>query len=215
MTERDIELLKTLSRPVRGLSVDQASAGFWSASPSGKREARRRLVLLSDRGLITFVRAYARTGLIDLTTGPLFSWEPGGEAPNAAALSYRSQVRQSGILYPVSSVVATRKGARLFGGLGGGFVRPFQASHDLVLGSVFLWFRRHAPKLSSRFVCEDVLPKGKKGEKGERVFDAAIESEFESGAAEVLIEVAGEYAPSEFERLHVEAVRRGLPYLVF
>jgi hypothetical protein len=60
-------------------------------------------------------------------------------------------------------------------------------------------------------VCEDVLPKGRKGE---RVFDAVIKNE--SGSAEVLIEIAGDgYAPAEFERLHTAAVTKQLPYMVF
>jgi hypothetical protein len=209
VTRRDIDLLKILTWCVRGLTLIQVARGFWSDSPSGLREARRRLRTLEDEGLVRRVWVLARPPL-ELDSGPLIAWFPGDPVPDFERASYRALRRNRGVVKRLPCVVATEKAARLMGGSGKGFPRPLQASHDLNLGqAVVLWYRKNAPQIASRIVGEALLPKAR----GERVPDAAFCDE--SGRVRLLIEVAGEYSPAEFESLHRLAVRDRIPYVVW
>lgn len=211
MTDRDTHILIPLVRSVRGFTVEQVASAFWNGRASGRRDARRRLRTLEAMGLVRLRTLVVRLGVVSPEDGPLFSWRPGDAPPDGESLSYRACKRLA-VSPPrsVSVVTATERAARRFGGVARGFVRPFQAGHDLGLAEVYLHLLRTAPATARRFVSEDMRPKARKGE---RVFDASIEDD--EGRVTLLVEVAGTYPAVEFTRLHAEAVRRGIPYIVF
>jgi hypothetical protein len=208
MTDRDFDLLKALTWKVRGLSLLQVARGWWKASPSGEREARRRLTALEASGLVRFICAFSRTHL-DAKQGPLLAWFPDDGLPDFDRLSYLAAKRNRGPLRKLPCVVATEKAARLTGGSARGFSHPLQAGHDLNLGEVLLWYRENAPLVASGFLGEALI----ESRKNFRVPDAVFRDE--AGRTHLLIEVAGEYSAAEFQSLHRLGVESTVPYVVW
>ena len=103
--------------------------------------------------------------------------------------------------------MATSRGAKHFGGKGGKLRRPLQATHDLHVSTVYLWFLEQQPDLASAWASEDLIAPTRRGQK---LPDAMIQDE--AGNPLRVIEFAGAYPPERIEKLHLDCEYRGLPY---
>lgn len=202
-TERDRELLVSLTHKVRLLTTDQVARGWWPGA--AESTACERLQRLEGAGLLERTTVLA-SPLLGLTT-PVFSWHPSAEAPNYGALSYLVQRRWTQPAARTSVVVASAKAAARFGGVGGRLKRPLQASHDLNLSEVYIHFRNTAPSRAARWVGEDVFAREHRGTK---LPDAFLCNEL--GRPESVVEFAGSYSTERIEAFHEYCAEEGLPY---
>lgn len=208
LTDRDLELLDTLTQRVRVLSLDQVARTWWGNSADPRDGARRRLRSLEGWGFIERVKL---TGHRELElTEPLVLWSPGDEQPDFGALAYRLERRWPDPPATAPAAIASREAGSWLGGKGGRVPKPVEVSHDLSLGALYLRFRSEESERARHWVSEARLKEEGFGDT-EVLPDALIRG----GGEETVIEFAGSYPRSKFEKLHTFCARRGLPYEVW
>lgn len=150
-----LRLLRCLSTQVRAFTPEQAARGW-------------------TRGDLRNLRALIRSELFETTTviarktpkleGPLASWAPGKAEPNFNALAYYLLKRwETAATKPTRVILASRKGRRLFGGKEG-FKRT-QASHDLGVAEIVLWYKALHPEMFDQLRGEDIMRHTRRGQK--------------------------------------------------
>ena len=211
-TERDEDLVNTLTKKGRLLDEWQLASTWWSMSRSGRIEAKRRARQLIAAGLLYRLIVLSRP-LPELTT-PVITWEPDGPKPDLAQAATIFQRRWSGP--PCSTVVylATAKAAAITGGVAPGLKHPLQVGHDRGLMSVYLRIKREHPALAEAWVGEDSVswPRGLRVRRSDAVIRGA------SGEIKLAIEMGGSgaaYGHRRLEAWHAQFLAQGLPYLFF
>jgi hypothetical protein len=114
IASRDEEILHTLARKVRLFSLSQLAARWWSDSPSGTTNARKRLRQLLQSGYLQVHRVMARP--LPTIEQPLLSWRPGEPLPEFGAVAWKLQSRWTEPLRPLTVYIATGRTANFFGG---------------------------------------------------------------------------------------------------
>ena len=203
LTDRDIDLLNTLLRSVRFLSLDQVGRTWWSNSQSPANNARRRINRLQDLGYLKLFTIVAHREV--LPKMPYFRWTPDSEEPDFGALAYRLGQRWTEPYQATRSVLATAEAARRFGGRGDKFPKTAEETHDLHLASLYLLFRKRLLNGADTWVHEDQL---KKPPPGEKVPDAFLVS----GPDRTAIEIAGKYPKEKLIAFHRHCQSHNLPY---
>jgi hypothetical protein len=196
MTDRDREILETLTLRVRMLSVAQVARTFWSNGAIGEANSRRRLSQLDDAGLVHRLTVMARPELN--LTEPLIDWRPGLEAPALGQVAYKLKRRWTEPVRSTAVVIATARAASQLGGTGGRRPRASEITHDLHMATVYLLARTDHAR-SRRWISEAAYSK-RWGKAGERVPDAALLSS--RGGRKKLIEVGGAYPKRKLEGFH-------------
>ena len=143
LTARDEEILDTLTRRVRVLTLRQIARTWWLTSVRPEEAARDRLQILRRDGLLQIQTAPAHPEL--LLESPVVTWKPTDRDPDFGAISYRLKSRWKE--HPISTVCvsSTRNAANRFHGHGGRFPRPVERTHDIHLARVYLIYRRLSP----------------------------------------------------------------------
>ena len=205
LTDRDKDLLETLSIRVRILSLDQIARLWWTHAADPTRHARRRLRALEDRGFVEH-RRFAAHPMLALDQ-PVFAWRPGHSAPDPDATSYALTSRWTELTKNVPVYVATQ---RTKGALGGGLARlsPLgHETHDLHVSELFVRLRLDQPDRAARWVGEEAFAKDRHDDKRP---DALLVDH--AGQPELVIEFAGKYSPDHVWSFHQDCADRELAY---
>jgi hypothetical protein len=206
LTDRERQFIHALASKIRLLTFEQISGTWWPDSESGRTNARRRLGELRDHGLLNRTRVHARP-LLPLET-PLFRWKPGEPTPDFGGLAWQLHRRWQEPLQSMTAYLATRRAANILGGVSDGRLKnPSQASHDIHLSGVYLYFLRTAPTLAAGWVGEDILAPSRVDQK---LPDAILHDG--EGRPRLAIEFGGSYQAQRIADFHADCAARTLPY---
>lgn len=206
LTERERDILEILSSKIRILTREQILCGWWPPSLAAKRNARKRLVQLTDAKLLARVSVLARP-LLPLES-PVSRWRPGVEAPDFSALSWQLQKRWTEPPKTTIAYLATGRASGIFGGRASGQLgKASQATHDIHLAALYLKLRREAPTLAAGWIGEDILAPTREHQK---LPDAVIHDA--AGSPRFVYEFGGAYPTDRVEAFHRDCEARSLPY---
>lgn len=209
IASRDEQVLHTLARKVRLFSLSQLAAQWWSATPSGVANARKRLRQLLDAGYLEVHRVTARP--LPAIEQPLLGWRPGEPLPDFGAVAWKLQARWTEAARPVTVYLASNRSANLFGGRNrGGLKHPHQATHDLGVAAVYLRLLATDPQAADDWLGEDVIGGGQFGGK---IPDAVLADD--QAGTRLALEFGGAYKADRIRTFHHCCARRGLPYEVW
>jgi hypothetical protein len=204
LTHRDLDVLETLTRRVRLLTVQQVAQLWW---PEGncQRPARCRLERLSMANLIELHRVNAHPLLP--VKAPLFAWQPGEVEPDFEQLAECCRDRWNKPEVPMTVCVAARLAANLLGSTARGVPKREFRNHDLRLASVYVAYRLQRPQLAALWIGEHALPKA-----GYRIKDPDAFLRQPNGDVVRVIESAGRYDAARVENFHEHCEANELPY---
>jgi hypothetical protein len=201
---QELEIAETLTRRVSLLSVDQI-ASIWWPDIGSNRDVRRKLRPLREALLIhrTFVNVHPRLTL----QRPLIEWQPGMPSPDFTRVARRVKARWNKAAVPTEVYWGSQLAANLFGSSARQLPPLLHRDHDLLLGEVFVLYRRLHPQLATCWLSEHVFPKA-----GFRVKDPDAFIIGETGRSQRVIESAGRYGLSQIVSFHEHCVEWDLPY---
>lgn len=204
MTEREYDILRTLTHRVRYLSADQLTRAWWNPGRSGTVAMRRTVRALIARGLLEAQRLPVEP-LLNLEV-PILAWRPGDPDPEPGPLSRQLQNRWTEHACTTSIFFASWTAARLFGGYGAGIKNSLQVTHDLHLSQLFLKLRVQDPGAAARWETEDL----REFTPREKVPDVYLRDT--EGEVERVIEFGGKYDADRVWKFHAYCENRGYPY---
>lgn len=203
--ERDITVLRALSRNVRLFGQRQLAESLWHGDVAN---ARRRIRRFTALGLVHRQVTMARP--LPELLAPIAHWHPGQPGPDFGQIAFQLQsrwryqaLRSTVVLTPTPTVVDH------FGGRQKATLSS-QVSHDLGVSAVWLWFYRNHPNLAEAWRGEDLIDDS---EPGESLPDAALVDQNENHT--VLIEFGGDYNAQRVAEFHDDAEHRNLPYQIW
>lgn len=200
---RDVEILDTVVRRVKVLSVAQVARTWWPEA-AGAGAARKRIRLLARAGYVRVVRILA--GEERIFTNALARWTPGQDAPDFATVVSHAAGRWESPTRSVVCVVATPLAAARFGSA---FRTPrlSEGTHDLHVAQLYLRLLR-ATKWGAGHWEGEACCAAKAGP-DQKIPDALLRLPGQPMA----IEVVGEsYSVGKLRELHEFCASRGLPY---
>lgn len=206
LTDRQKEILQTLTLRVRFLSLHQIARTWWTPTTAGMNGARRQLASLVDAGFVSKESLHAHPEL--QLEAPVLVWTPGNPQPHFGAVAYQLEKRWTENVETVPAYFATPKAAKHFGGVPGSQRHPYQATHDLHVSTVFLKLFVADRDTADRWCSEDRLPELKRYR--EKLPDAAIKDQ--EGKIVRLVEFGGSYNERRVEKLHRHCDDYSLPY---
>jgi hypothetical protein len=131
--------------------------------------------------------------------------------PDFVAISRALQRRWKMPARKVEVFLASQKAAAILGGASLGLVKHLcQATHDLHVSEVFLFYRENRPDQAALWVGEDVVAAECKGVKRP---DAFLRGEH--GATFRVVEFGGAYKPDRVQALHEHCVAQNHPYEIW
>lgn len=207
LTERDRDLLETLTLRVRVLSLAQIGRVWWHDSLRPISLIRRRLTQLQDAGFVETFDLMAHPELP--VSEALTKWTPGKPAPDFGALSWRLRSRWDQPQVNTRCVIATRLAGHFFGGYGGRKPRRAETSHDLHLSAVYLRIRAHEPDRAATWISE--AARKKEAGFGEKLPDGIV---FD-GQQKTAIEFGGAYDKPKLEAFHNFCQQQSLAYEIW
>jgi hypothetical protein len=140
LVTRDHDILRTLALRLRLLSLDQVASTWWEPGERGLVNARRRLAMLAEAGMLRKLRVQVRP--LPPLDGPAIAWQPGDPDPDFGAAAWRLQSRWHEPPRSTTVYIVTRRGANQYGGKQRGELRrEFQATHDLGVSAIYLRLR--------------------------------------------------------------------------
>ena len=204
LTDRDFDLLETLTLRVRILTLLQCAQLGW---PQLRNLAapERRMRRLVDAGLIESQVINALPPTFD--EEPLVAWQPDTAEPDAVEISQSARQRAGIAARPTTVYVASARGACLFGGSARGLPSMERRERELRLAAVYVRYRRQRPQEAAHWVGNAAVPKAGDGLKD---FDASLHHP--RGWILRVIHCAGRYAPRQVERFHDYCFQDDLPY---
>ncbi len=200
LTDRDERLLLALTLRIRLITAGLA-ARYWETSP---QYARRRLRRLQQADLIQVFSVLAHP-LLSLED-PVFVWNPEVADPHFGKLRYQLQSRWTKAATSTTVFLATKKAVHIFGGHGGVFSQPFQATHDIHVTALYV---RHvlADDGSLSWQSEDAL---RRQTKHGKTPDAILLNHLQQPVR--AIEFGGSYGQERVRAFHRACVHQNLPY---
>ena len=204
LKDREREIVITLLK-VPVMTAAQVARTWFPDSTSGLTNCRQTLASLVASNLIHRFETIAHPELA--LTEPVWAWRPGQPAPPTGSIAYRLGVRWSEALRPAVIYVATRRAAKLYGGVGGRLRSCVQVTHDIHVATVYLKFLQEQPWMASAWVSESTISSQFHNEK---LPDAAIKGP--DGELALAIEFGGSYPKPRVEKLHRSFSARNLPY---
>jgi len=206
LTARDEQIIETLLTKVRVMHAGQAARAFWPGASGDPREVRRRLSRLAAAGFVGVHAVLARH--LPATESPVLRWAPREPPPDFDAASWRLQARWTMAPRPSRVYVAGKRAGAMHGLSAGRLRKPLQVDHDLALAEAYVAFLRRSPALAARWLVEDRLPKGRRGQ---RQPDALVFAA-DGRTAELAIESGGAYPAERVASFHAFCQARNLPY---
>lgn len=204
-TNRDQDILRSLTFCVRFLSLEQLARVWWGSAAEPKRAARRRLERLEQARLLERRSVLARP-LLELE-GPVFAWEPGAGDPDPEVVSHQLKSRWTEAPRATTVYLATRKTLNQFGGAGPAKLPPLgQETHDLHMGELYLRLRNQDPAAAEDWVGEECYRNDRRGEKRPDAMLVGPDGPY------LVIEFAGSYDADHVESFHRDCRERRLPY---
>lgn len=207
LTVRDLQIVRTLSLKVRIFSLPQLASAWWRPTKAGQDNARRRLRVVCEAGLLQCTQVMARP--LPAIETPVVTWTPGEPEPDFGSASWLLQSRWTEPPRQTTVYLATKKGGNRFGAPRRGELKlSLQATHDLGVSEVYLQLLRADPEAASQWVGEDAFASSRRGQK---LPDAMLVA----GSGEeprMVIEFGGAYARHRLESLHRDCQARNLPY---
>lgn len=204
LMSRDEELLFSLTGRFR-LITTQLAARLWGSSEA---YTRRRLGRLEAAGLLATARVLAHP-LLDLDA-PLARWRPGDSEPDLGQTSYRLKARWTEHHRLTTVHLPTKRAAHLFGGSGGRFDYPLQATHDLHVTALYVRLAVESPELAAHWRGEETLRLNRKRGK---ICDALIVDDREKPA--LAVEFGGSYRVDRVRAFHRVMKHRRLSYEIW
>jgi len=204
LTERDEEILRALSLYVRFFSQRQVCRHWFDGDSAN---TRRRMKQLQTEGLIERVTVRSRS--LPPLEQPLIQWQPGQGTPDIPRAAYRCRNRwklrhvQTCAVYLATAAASQRFGGRMTGEV----KKELQATHDLGVAQVWLYFDIHTPHLADAWRGEDVMAHTRKGQK---LPDGFILNP--RGETICVIEFGGSYDEQRIREFHDDCQQRNLPY---
>ena len=204
LTPRDYDILETLTRRVRLLTVLQIAMVWWPTAKS-QCHCRRRIDRLVNAGLIEVLCVCVHPLLP--VEKPLFRWTPGAEEPDAEQVATACQQRWTKPDVPMSVCVATPLSANLFGSTACGAPPTEQQNHDLRLADVYVACRRQQPARAATWIGEHALPLA-----GYRIKNPDAFLCDNTGRIRCVMESAGRYSTEQVQSFHDHCAEQDLPY---
>lgn len=206
LTARDREIVETLAVRARLLSVEQIARTWWGEPAAAHGAALERLRALAQGEVVELRRVMLRPELP--LARPLAAWRPGQDPPDFARAAGRAQWRWSEPPRATPAVLLSVSTAKALTGQKPRRPRASEATHDLHVAAVYLWYRAHRPAEAATWAAEDARHT-RKTRAGQVVPDAAVR---ERGGGMRLVDFAGEYRRDKLERFHAYCSARELPY---
>jgi hypothetical protein len=207
MKTRQEHILRALANDVRVLSMRQVARTWWADTRWGRSRAETAMKELESGGWLRIHRSLARP--VRELNGPLMSWRPGDDAPDArraARLLHRRSLRDATM---TTFVFAGPRSVALFGEGRAPSVKLTHATHDLQVAEVYLHYRgRGSP--ARRWISEDRLPPD--WPLRERP-DAVLADD--AGRIRRALEYGGDYPPGRLAELHRAFSSIGLSYEIW
>ncbi|MEN1681429.1 MAG: hypothetical protein AAGJ46_17755 [Planctomycetota bacterium] len=194
ITDRDHELLMTLTLRVRVITLRQATRVWWSDSRLGQKTARDRLLKLEQAGLVCRRRVVVHP-LLKLTE-PAIAWRPGMASPDFGRTAYHLRNRWRAPPTATTVFFASSLAANRFGGFGGRLKHRTQVTHDVHLSEVYFLLLREDDSVATKWRGEEIL----ETEAGEKLPDAALCDP--EGNAIQYVEFGGCYAQERVAAFH-------------
>ena len=204
LTLRDFDILETLTRRVRILTVLQIARVWWPTAKS-QCHCRRRINRLARAGLIEILNVCVHP-LLPIGR-PLFRWQPGAREPEAARLAIACQQRWDKPAVPLTVCVATPLSANVFGSTACGISPLEHRNHDLRLGDVYVAYRCERPALAATWIGEHAMSRA-----GYRIKDPDAFLCDADGSIGFVIESAGRYSSGQVQSFHDHCAEYDLPY---
>lgn len=208
LSPRDRELLDTLVRRVRVLTLEQIARTWFAHTVTPRRHADIRLARLERAGLIYRDSMIAHPEL--LLDAPMAVWNPGDAPPALRRISRLAASRWFAPARTQKLVVASRMAGTWLGGRGGRWPRPSELSHDISLAGVFLRLRAQQPELVMAWISEDLL--GRAGFRGE---DRRPDALIVTPEVRMAVELAGVYRVQKLLDFHEFCEQHGLAYQIW
>lgn len=203
-TDRDFDLLETLTWRIRLMPVSQVVALWWPDAQV-RTTPRNRLKTLATTEWLELHRINARPLLTPDV--PLIAWQPGVDVPDAEQAAVTIRERRNIAAEPVEVCVASARTANLFGSSARGLPSFERRDHDLRLAAVYGYYRRTWPELARTWIGEQArLP----GQAFSRNPDAVLLDT--SRRITRVIESAGEWNARQISAFHEFCFANALPY---
>lgn len=207
LVERDDDILRTLALRLRLLALDQVARTWWRPGERGLVNARRRLAMLAEAGLLRKLRLQVRP--LPALDAPAVVWRPSDPEPDFDAIAWRLQSRWREPPRTTTVYIATRRGANQYGGRQRGELRrEFQATHDLGVAAVYLRLRASSQTEAKDWIGEDLLAPHRRGAK----LPDAVLAERPEAAPRMVLEFGGAYDAGRVRRFHEGCVLEQWPY---
>ena len=203
VTPRDREIVATLALRVRVLSLAQIARTWWEPEVAGG-SVRERLRHLVRAGWLSTLRPNLHPELP--LCAPLVAWCVGDPEPRFGAVAHQLKARWTEASAPTPVFVATKKAAHHFGGTHG-IRRPLQLNHDYHVAALYVQLLREKPLSAALWISEETLAPERRHEK---LPDAVLRAP--DGTISLVLEFGGSYDAEHVRRVHVDCVRRALPY---
>ena len=203
-TKTDLDIVETLARRVRLLSVEQVARVWWPELRS-LRVVRRQLRRLRTAGLVAKAMVNVHP-LLDVRA-PLVHWTPGEDEPDFARIAARAKDRWRLASIPKQIFLATKLAANLFGSSAGHLPELTHRDHDLLLGQVYVLYTTTRPTEATRWVGQDARPRA-----GYRIRNPDACLLGSGGQVIRVIQAAGRYSQKQVETFHEHCISYGLPY---
>jgi hypothetical protein len=204
VTERDLDLLETLTRRVRILTLQQMIRIWWPKARS-RHTPERRLKLLVRLGWIE--RHVINAHRLPERLVPLIAWEPGAHDPDPQRISNELHVRTSQPARPTEVYVPSSMAACLLGSAACGLAPLERRDHDLTLAAVYIHYRKAYPSLASRWTAQHALPNaGLPTKRPDAVLCA------DDGRIMRVVHSAGRWSPAQVQQFHQYWQRLYLAY---
>lgn len=190
---------------VRMLTLRQIAEAWWPSEKARIPNARRRMLRLARAGLVD--RYQLNVHPILKLEQPLLSWSSDSPTPNFASVAWMLKSRWDKAAEPTSVFVGSKRAANLFGAFGGSVKDPVQATHDVHLGQVYLWYRERKPWFAASWIGEDAIRKAPNGIKNPDAFLRGANGRFSR-----VIDFGGKYSAERIRDFHEHCAERQLPY---
>lgn len=205
LVARDQLVLAGLGQYVRLLGQRQLADAFWGDDIAN---ARRRLRKYVEMGWIERHTLLARP--LPEMLAPVVQWQPGQAEPDAGEVSFRLQSRWR--YAALRSTVVYTPTKALVEHFGGSLKRPLaaQASHDLGVAAIWLWYCQNRSEYVQAWLGEDSL---QDFTRGDSVPDAVLKDDRRQ--AMVWIEFGGDYSAQRIRAFHDSAAGQSVPYQIW
>ncbi|QEG35834.1 hypothetical protein [Bythopirellula goksoeyrii] len=192
------QLIESLTRDVRFLSVSQIAHQWYSGEEGIAHEMIRKL----EEAQLVVRESHLLHPELEIK-GPEFTWSPGDPEPDLGPVAYRLRKRWCLQKQMMDLIFPTKGACEHFGGVR---VRPraSEFSHDLHLAGVYLFLHNHViPGSDLHWVSGDMLRSdGSTGDYGGHVPDAVLVNA--QGQLHSIVEGGGSYARTKLAAIHRE-----------